>query len=152
MTFNTFDITPLRSRYYQAVTIAVLALLTAVIFKIKGVYLYAFFPAAALRSMIIFWCALGAQWLYSFYDRSKIKKLEAIDSFEEKAGMYQSVYRHRLIQRIISSLLIAVLFSLTANKFFFWFLVYDTVITLSSFPNKTYIRKLLKDDDIIFTG
>ena len=99
---------------------------------------------------ILLWGVVGIAVLYSFYLRQLKGKMQRIIDFDKKLAFHRRYFRTRMWWNIVSGATSCFLYLLTANRFFFWFVLFDFLSLLIVFPNKFFFKKELNDDEIIF--
>ena len=89
-------------------------------------------------------------FVHSALQKHKLKKVQAIGDFDEKAEAYQRVYRFRLLWFVISGLTCCFLFLFSRHNLFLYFALFDTLLLWSNYPNQQIFKRELENEDIIF--
>lgn len=93
---------------------------------------------------------VGLAILFSLYSRKQKVKMQVIAEFEEKLSFHRRYFLLRMWWMLLSGAISCFLFVLTTYKFFFWFVLFDFLSFLLSFPSKLFFKRELDDDEIIF--
>jgi hypothetical protein len=99
---------------------------------------------------IIMFGMIGLATLYTFYANNQKKKLLAIKNIEEKLQFHRKIFKMRLMWNVFACALSCFLFLLLGRNIFLYFALYDLFMLLILFPNKTFFKKELKDEEIVF--
>jgi hypothetical protein len=125
---------------------------------VAAVFLTGFFSTALYPNLFKgaqSWILLGVLFAISTVYGSKAKKeLNAIletDLYEEKFRKFEIYHKRRCVWNTFSLFLTCCFFVLTNRNFLFYFLIAQLILTLIQYPSRRLIRRVLKNDDIIFT-
>lgn len=99
---------------------------------------------------ILLFGMVALAFLYGYYLRKLKIKLLSIPDFEDKLAFHRKYFRIKMWWNLLSGTTSCLLYLLTANRFFFWFVLFDLLGLLLSAPKPFFFRRELNDDDIIF--
>lgn len=139
-----------RKIYLNFLTVMTLMAVTCFLFVRNGFYINWKIGDSGTMTDIFLWGMVGIAIIYSFYLRRLKEKMQGIIDFAEKLSFHRRYFRIRMWWNILSGASSCFLYLLTANRFFFWFVLFDFLSLLIVFPNKFFFKKELNDDEIIF--
>jgi hypothetical protein len=93
---------------------------------------------------------IGAAALHTIYTNSQRKKLLTIENIEEKLAFHRKIFKMRIMWNVVACALSCFLFLLIGRNIFLYFALYDLFMLLILFPNKTFFKKELNDQEIVF--
>ena len=132
-----------------AVTICGMAVAGSFLLVQNGITIFFTFGQSTNVTTPIMLVFLAVTFIYSYYSRRMLKKLDTFEDFETKLVQYEKIYKTRMVWRVVTSLLTCFLYVLTARNWFLFFGIFELVLTFAAFPNKTIFRKELKNDEIV---
>jgi hypothetical protein len=145
------DLKSYRRRYNLAVVVEG--------FAIMGCYLAPrYFVSAANPALVLSRTTVNILLIVLFilaFGHGRIQKkrlayLRSLNDFEQKSALYEKLFAFRLDWFLITCLLSCIFYFLTWRNLFFYFAIFDMVLTVPCFPNKTLIRKEMDNDEIAF--
>jgi hypothetical protein len=89
-------------------------------------------------------------FVHSNYQKNQLRKLKAIEDFDEKLIQHERFYKTRIMWFLFTCLISCFLFVLTGRYLFFYFSLFDLLVSFGGFPRKEIIKKELDKEDIIF--
>ena len=147
--FITIQLKDFKDHYYQ-VLIPLLSVIAIcfILVRFTSLHLSVIFiqqyalPIMALLAIMAF--------IHSALMKNKLKALESIKDFEQKAETYKKVYRMRLNWYMISGFTCCFVYIFSGSQLFLFFALFDALLLFQNFPNKKIFQKELQVDDVIF--
>ena len=147
--FITINLKDFKNHFYQVLIplLSVIAIcyivvrFTAVNLSVLFIQRYAF-PIMAVLAILAF--------VHSAIQKKRLKALEAIEDFEQKAETYKKVYRLRLNWYMISGFTCCFVYLFSARNLFLYFALFDALLLFQNFPNKRIFQRDLQVEDVIF--
>ena len=148
--FITINLKDFKNHFYQVLIplLSVIAIcyivvrFTAVNLSVLFIQRYAF-PIMAVLAILAF--------VHSAIQKKRLKALEAIEDFEQKAETYKKVYRLRLNWYMISGFTCCFVYLFSARNLFLYFALFDALLLFQNFPNKRIFQRDLQVEDVIFS-
>jgi len=148
---DVFDLTELK-RFFKSCFFG-MALLIAIAFVIARYsmsYNVAFLAGKGFSWLLIGLLFIGTVIYGQYYDR-ELKRILELENFNEKVQPYTTLYKRRILWNCLSMLFTIGLLILTRKSGYLYFSIFQLVVMIPLFPNKLFIGKELKQDDIIYT-
>jgi hypothetical protein len=149
MELKAMDIAPYKKAYTGVLFICILSVAASFFIVKRGYAILANIPETKTVKDVVMYSMIGAAALFSYYQQKQRQKLVSITDFDQKLVYYQKIFRSRLWWHTLSCTISAFLLFLTARKIFFYFAAFDLLLMLLTFPNKTFIKKELNEEDLI---
>jgi len=149
MELKAMDIAPYKKAYTGVLIICILSVAVSFFIVRQGFAILANVPATKTLKDIIMYSMIGAAAIFSFYQQKQKQRLLSFTDFDEKLAFYQKIFHSRLWWYALSCIVSAFLLFLTARKFFLYLAIFDLVVMLLAFPNKTLFKKELNEEDLI---
>ncbi|HEU5164855.1 MAG TPA: hypothetical protein VFU29_04915 [Chitinophagaceae bacterium] len=149
MELKAMDIAPYKKAYTGVLFICILSVAASFFIVRQGYAILANIPETKTVKDVIMYSMIGAALIFSFYQQKQKQKLLSFTDFDEKRAFYQKIFRSRLWWYALSCIVSALLLFLTARKIFFYFACFDLLVMLLTFPNKTFIKKELNEEELI---
>lgn len=150
MSLYSIDIAPFKKQHITAIILSFIPLVLSYVLAKKG---YSVITDPMINE-IIKWVFLAATLIVSFLTtrnhKEKLKTLHFLTSFEEQVTAYKKIYNQRVMVNAFIGIAASLFFALTARKIFFLFAIFDLVVLLIMFPNKTVFRRELNNEEIDF--
>ena len=149
MELKAMDIAPYKKAYTGVLIICILSVAVSFFIVRQGYAILANVPGTKTLKDIIMYSMIGAAAIFSFYQQKQKQRLLSFTDFDEKLAFYQKIFHSRLWWYALSCIVSAFLLFLTARKFFLYLAIFDLVVMLLAFPNKTLFKKELNEEDLI---
>ena len=145
----TINLKDFKNHFYQVLIplLSVIAIsyivvrFTSVNLSVLFIQRYAF-PIMALLAIMAF--------VHSSIQKKRLKALEAIEDFDQKAETYKKVYRLRLNWYMISGFTCCFVYLFSARNLFLYFALFDALLLFQNSPNKRIFQRDLQVEDVIF--
>ncbi|NII24447.1 hypothetical protein HB364_05125 [Pseudoflavitalea sp. X16] len=144
------DTAPFKKQHITYVAISFIPMVISYVLANKG---YSMNISPALNDTIK-WLFLGVTFGVSFLlsgrQKARLKIIQSLPSFDEQVAQYQKLYDQRLLTTALIGVAASVCYALTARRIFLIFAIFDLVILLIMYPNKTIFRRELNNPEITF--
>jgi hypothetical protein len=132
-----------------SLTICGMAVVGSLLLVQNGITIFLAFDRTTDITTPVLVIFLAVSFIYSWYSRRMLKKLNTYEDFETKLIQYEKIYKTRLVWRVTTCLLSCFLYVLTAGYWFLFFALLELLFSIAAFPNKVIFRKELKNDEIV---
>jgi hypothetical protein len=144
------DTAPFKKQHITYIAICFIPMVISYVLANKG---YSMNISPALNETIK-WLFLGATFGVSFLlsgrQKARLKTIQSLPSFDDQVAQYQKLYDQRLLTTALIGVAASVCYALTAKRIFLIFAIFDFVILLIMYPNKTVFRRELNNPEITF--
>ena len=92
---------------------------------------------------------VAVAFIHSGQLRKKLNKLHEIEDFEEKLKAYEKIYKFRMMWHLGSVLVTCLIFVLTSRYYFFYWVIFDLLVSLPGYPSRELFKRELKNEEVI---
>ena len=148
--FKIIDLNVYRSIFFSCLSICSVMIIGSWILIQSGLFIPGSDSIKNSFKDIIMIGLIGAAALHTIYTNSQKKKLLTIENIEEKLASHRKIFKLRLMWNVVACALSCFLFLLIGRNIFLYFALYDLFMLLILFPNKTFFKKELNDNEVVF--
>lgn len=148
---DVFDLTELK-RFFKSWFLG-MALLIAIAYVAARYFMsynLAFLDGKALSWAFLVLIIVGSI-IYGRYYNRELKRILGLESFNEKIQPYTTLYKRKILWNCLWLLFSVGFLILTRKSSYLYLSIFQLVVMIPLFPNKLFIGKELKQDDIIYT-
>ncbi len=150
MSLYTIDARKYKALFFQVLLSNIVATTGTYILLKNDIYILAGFDPGKKLTLPILLGMVLLTILLAQHQRKQLKKIDEIDSFEDKVTAYEKIYRSRVLLSLFACFVSCFLALLTGRFNFFYYAIFDIVASLPSYPNLFLFKRELKNNEIIF--
>ena len=150
MDFFSFNLKTFKNAFYTAFSINVVATLATYVVGVNVLSIVLLQDNDLKLTRYLFALLIVAAILQTANQKKLLKKLDNLADFEDKVAHYFKIYKLRLNWKCFSCLASCFIHILTGRNLFLYFAIFDVLTTWTYFPNKVFIRKELKTEEVDF--
>jgi|GEM_PF-835698 len=147
--FISINLETYKRQFFQLVSIVVVLIVMSYIIVNISRYDLSLFIIRRMAVPIMAVLAVLA-FVHSFYRKRQLQRLDKMNSFDQKVQAYEKIYKFRLQWFVFSAGICCGLYVLSLHRLFLFFALFDLLLLIGNYPNKTIFKKELNHEDIIF--
>ena len=148
--FKTVELRIYRKIYFNCLALLCLVIAASLFLGLSG-WQYQKLPAQPnrIKDVLLYGMILLAI-LYSIFRRRQDEKLNTLTEFNEKLVFHRHYFKTRLLWYVLSGIVACILFVIIGQWLFLYFAIFDLAMLLILYPTKSFFKKELDDEEIIF--
>ena len=150
MDLKVINLKPLKKIYFNFLALCLLITIGSFVLYKTGFQLFRGSNWVIEMKDFLLWGMVGLAVIFTMYQVNQRRRLQALQTVDEKITFFEVYYRRRLWWLILSCIVSSFLLLLTARMIFFYFCLFDLLSMLVAYPSELIIKKELKEDELMF--